>query len=63
LRADRAHELGVDTPGLIAGPADLAGVVGGEEAADDELAGLMSRTSLPTSSTTPTYSCPIGSVR
>ena len=32
--------LAVDAGALVAGPADLAGVVGGEERADDELAGL-----------------------
>jgi hypothetical protein len=32
--------LAVDTRGLVAGPADLAGVVGSEERADDELAGF-----------------------
>ena len=36
-------ELGVHAAGLVAGPADLAGVVGGEERADDELAGLDGR--------------------
>ena len=51
----------VDAGGLVAGPADLAGVVGGEERPDDELAGLDGASpSSPTSSTMPTYSCPIG---
>ena len=33
-----AEDLTVDAGGLVAGPADLAGVVGGEERPDDELA-------------------------
>ena len=54
----------VHAAGLVAGPADLAGVVGGEERADDEVADLArSSTSAPISSTTPTYSWPIGVVR
>ena len=39
LGADGAHEFGVHAAGLVAGPADRAGVVGGEERADHELAG------------------------
>ncbi len=39
LGSDRSDEFGVDAAGLVAGLADLAGVVGGEERADDELAG------------------------
>jgi hypothetical protein len=39
LGAERADRLGVHAPGLVPGAADLAGVVGGEERADDELAG------------------------
>src|SRR5829696_684722 len=35
-----ATGLPLDAGRLVAGPADLAGVVGGEERADDELAGL-----------------------
>ena len=35
--------LGVHAAGLVAGPADLAGVVGGEERADDEVADLDGR--------------------
>ena len=38
LGADLAHQLAVDARALVAGPADLAGVVGGEERADHELA-------------------------
>ena len=45
--------------GLETGPAVRAGVVGGEEAADDEPAGLDVRTASPTSSTMPQYSWPI----
>jgi hypothetical protein len=41
-------------------PGRWAGVVGGEERADDELAGLDVLTALPTSSTMPQYSWPIG---
>ena len=33
----------MDAAGLVAGLADLAGVVGGEEGADDEVAGLDGR--------------------
>src|SRR3712207_8962039 len=40
LRAGGGAGLPVDAVGLVAGPADLAGVVGGEERADDELARL-----------------------
>ena len=40
LGTDGAHQLGVHAAGLVAGLADFAGVVGGEERADDELAGL-----------------------
>ena len=41
LGADGAvDELGVHAPGLVAGPADLAGVVGDDEGADDEVPGL-----------------------
>src|SRR3954466_10722527 len=36
LGADGAHQLGVHAAGLVAGLAGLAGVVGGEERADDE---------------------------
>jgi hypothetical protein len=39
LRAGGGAGLPVDAVGLVAGAADLAGVVGGEERADDELAG------------------------
>ena len=39
LRAVRGGGLTVDAGGVVAGPADLAGVVGGEERADHELAG------------------------
>ncbi len=59
LGADGAHEDAVHAVGLVAGLADLAGVVGGPEGSDDEVADLDVRTSSPTSSTTPTYSCPI----
>ena len=38
LRAVRGAGLPLDAGGLVAGPADLAGVVGGEERADHELA-------------------------
>ena len=38
LRAAGGAGLAVDAGGLVAGPADLAGVVGGEERADHELA-------------------------
>ena len=64
LGADRArHELGVHAVGLVAGLADLAGVVGGRERADDEVADLDgARPRQPISSTTPTYSWPIGGV-
>ncbi len=40
LPAGRRSGLAVDAVGLVAGGADLAGVVGGEERADHELAGL-----------------------
>ncbi len=40
LCADRAHEHPVHAVGLVAGPADLARVVGGPERADDEVADL-----------------------
>ena len=40
LAAGRGAGLPLDARGLVAAPADLAGVVGGEERADDELAGL-----------------------
>src|SRR5581483_9907111 len=40
LGADAGHHLGAYTAGLVAGLADRAGVVGGEEGADDELPGL-----------------------
>jgi hypothetical protein len=40
LGAAGAHGLLVDAGGLVAGPAELAGVVGGEERTDHELAGL-----------------------
>jgi hypothetical protein len=44
LGADRLrHELGMHALGLVAGPADLAGVVGNDERADDELPGLHRR--------------------
>ncbi len=39
LRTVAADVLGVHAAGLVAGEADLAGVVGGEERADHELAG------------------------
>src|SRR5205823_11413719 len=39
LRAQRAHRDAVDAGALVAGPADLARVVGTPERADDELAG------------------------
>ena len=39
LGADGAHEGPVDAGALVAGLAELAGVVGGPERADDELAG------------------------
>src|SRR5262249_48484792 len=38
--ADGTDQLGVHAAGLVAGLADLAGVVAGEERADDELPGL-----------------------
>jgi hypothetical protein len=40
LHPDSAHDLAVDTGALVAGPADLARVVRGEERADHELTGL-----------------------
>src|SRR5438105_1110919 len=40
LRSDGAHELAVDARTLVAGLADLAGVVRGEERADHELTWL-----------------------
>src|SRR5207237_3436538 len=40
LGADGADELAVDAGALVAGPADLAGVVRGEDRADHELARL-----------------------
>ena len=43
LGAEGAHGLPVDAGGLVAGPADLTGVVGGEERPDDELARLDGR--------------------
>jgi hypothetical protein len=49
-------ELGVHALRLETGLADLAGVVGDDEGADDEVAGLSVSTSSPTASTTPTYS-------
>src|SRR5207237_10037538 len=39
LRSQRTHRDAVDAGALVAGPADLAGVVGSPERADDELAG------------------------
>ena len=39
LRALRSRSYPVDAGALVAGPADFAGVVGGEERADHELAG------------------------
>jgi hypothetical protein len=56
LRSDGAHALAVDARALVAGPADLARIVRGEERADHELTGLDVLTALPTSSTMPTYS-------
>jgi hypothetical protein len=40
LRADGTDKLAVHAGALVAGAADLAGVVGGEERSDHELAGL-----------------------
>ena len=40
LGADGAHQLAVEARAVVAGAADLAGVVGGEERPDDELAGF-----------------------
>jgi hypothetical protein len=41
MKADRLrHKGGVHTLGLVAGPADLAGVVGDDEGPDDEIADL-----------------------
>ena len=60
LGADGAHQHAVHAVGLVAGPADLAGVVGGPERSDDEVADLDGADlGSPTSSTTPTYSWPI----
>jgi hypothetical protein len=43
LRPDGADRVAVDARAVVAGPADLAGVVGGEERPDDELARLERR--------------------
>ena len=56
----RARRTPGDAGGLVAGPADLAGVVRGEERADHELARPDVVTADPTSSTMPAYSWPIG---
>ena len=40
LGADAAHQSGIHAPALVPSPADLAGVVGGEERPDDELSGF-----------------------
>ena len=40
LGADRAHHHVVHAAGLVTGLADLAGVVGGDEGSDDEVADL-----------------------
>ena len=48
------------TGGLIARPTDIAGIIRSEERADNELAGLDVFDILPTSSTMPPYSWPIG---
>jgi len=59
-RLRSADDLLVFAGSLITGLAVGTGVIGGEKGTDDELPGLMEVTPLPTSSTMPQYSCPIG---
>src|SRR5215217_3785229 len=60
LGTQGAHGHPLDTGALVAGPAELAAVVGGPERADPNWPGRMFWTWRPTSWTTPTYSWPIG---
>jgi hypothetical protein len=55
-----SYQLPVLAGGRVTGAAVRTGIVGREERADDELAGFTDVTSLPTSSTMPQYSWPIG---
>ena len=62
LRTLRAHADAVDARSLVAGPADGAGVVRGEERADENGPTLTFVTALPTSATPPATRGPSASV-